>query len=62
MGLDGVLVVMATEARFRITITDQEAEALRVVEDLHRGFLETTSSRGAAGANFGSGSRGLAAA
>ena len=39
MGFDGVMVVMvvmAPEKRFNITITDQEAEALRVVEDLRR--------------------------
>ena len=44
MGLDGVMVVMATEKRFNITITDQEAEALRVVEDLHRLVMRKTAA------------------
>lgn len=35
MGLDGVMIVMNAEKEFGITITDAEAEAMRVVEDLH---------------------------
>ena len=44
MGLDGVMVVMETEKRFNIAITDQEAEVLRVVEDLHRLVMAKTAS------------------
>lgn len=35
MGLEGVQIIMETEKRFGVEITDPEAEALRVVEDLH---------------------------
>jgi hypothetical protein len=35
MGLEGVEIIMSTETEFGIEISNAEAEALRVIEDLH---------------------------